>query len=263
MFHSTNHTFTVSPESTVLILGLGGGTDIISSIALGKMLNLTGPNVYFGNTKSGRTPTKRLTPIINTQFAYQIPEPLPRPNGKRWRSPILEECIPRVNENPYLLFKCLKDESVFRQLGLDIQQTLSSFNITHILAVDTGGDVLSESSTSGPMGRDRRMLEGLKQLDVSITLFVVGPGSDGESTEVELQRAFAAHEEQYLATISSAGMRPTLEELGEWVGKDRTVNIIARAHSTTMDTQRIKRNKKSLIPTSMLRDIWVFQISSK
>lgn len=243
-------------EANVLILGLGGGCDVITSIALAEMLSLS--KVRIGNTKSGRNSMKRLNSVGGTSFAFTTPASLPRPNHKRWKYPVLEECLPRVNEEPFLLFQCLKTPEALNQLATDFQAVVSSLDISHILAVDTGGDVLCESSASGPMGRDRRMLEAVKKSGLPVTLFVVGPGSDGESTESELQAALQAHQANFLGEVSNQPMVAKLAELGEWVGKDRTPNIIVKAHSTTSPQSPIKRKRKPDIPTAWLQQIWIF-----
>lgn len=251
---------TISGQN-ILVIGIGGGCDIISAIALGKALQLPS-NTRYANTKSMRSSMKKLRSVPNTRYTFLTPEPKELPKHKRWRNPMLEECLPRIHEHPYLVVQCPQDVTDRNIAAKDLQKIVEEWKIDQIFAVDTGGDVLSEETESGAEGRDRRMLGMVKTCGVPVTLFVVGPGSDGESEPEVLTKALEREKnlENYMGKFVSVDLVDDFRELGSWVGTNRTPNIILDAHNSKKSEIKIKRGRKPIIATTWLKEVWVFRV---
>lgn len=171
-------------DKNVLVIGLGGGCDIITAFAVSKLLNTAAARIVYANTKTDSVgPLLAITPHIGNVNS-PIPEPGCKPKG--CGKAAIDHAMPR-NEHGSPWIIRLADETAERELPAEIR----SLGFDLLLGVDAGGDSITEHRPSRP-GRDQRMLRVLRQVGVPVLHVVVAPGCDGESTADDLHSAMVA-----------------------------------------------------------------------
>ncbi len=278
-----------------LIIGAGGGMDIISvigvissgitgiapekcypAVAKSKRTNITGPlsGLFSTNPARQRHPSTRLGIHLIQTHPTEI-EPSKNNKGgivKRWKSPLMEECLPRVGAEPYLILHGLKTQETISQASQELRDFCESKNIEQIIAVDNGGDILEGFENIENAGRDQRVLEAMKSLSLPILVMVISPGSDGDYSQVELaqnrNQFVETHED--LGIFALEGLKPTFRQFQDWMGANRTCRITLRSYqesptgSGTMTVVRGtgKRRKTQDIPHKWIQSGWLFKLNT-
>jgi len=142
---------------------------------------------------------------------------------------------------------------------------LAGLDVDHVLAVDTGGDVLVRSSG----GRDQRMLDALLSCGVPVTLAVVAPGSDGQETREALAAGAAALQGRCRGVLDLAALVPWLREAAPALvayerrrGIPSTVTIARKAVEDAADGPIVvPRERRPAIPARWLRRAWFFEVA--
>ncbi len=242
-----------------LVLGAGGGADIMSAIAIieSEWLGLKASQCFAGVAKSRRTNIagtlsgffksnpERSRPAATRLGTHliqmnKIPCSLPQlENGainwkkvnQRWKAPLMEECLPRVGAEPFFMLHALTGQESIEQATLELRQFCTERNIEQIIAVDNGGDILKPIENMAEIesaGRDQKVLEVLKAIALPTFVVVVAPGSDGDFTQVEMAqlRNQFVETHQDLGVFSLNPFRPTFTRLSKWMGSQRTFNIV-------------------------------------
>jgi len=211
---------------SVLIVGVGGGCDIISAFALAEMLRSREPaRVVYANTKT------RIRERLNHKSAHILELPPERiclsPGMHTHGTTLIDQSVPRGADGCPLILRLPEEESQCTQLVDEIRQM--SFDM--ILSVDTGADSIVAEATSGPQGRDQRMMNVLGSVGCPWLHIIVAPGCDGETTLPQLQSAVRELQSSssYMGCFSIEPLLPTLRELAAPLKRKRTPNIIADA----------------------------------
>jgi hypothetical protein len=246
----------------VLVAGVGGGCDIITAYALAEQLRAGQPRtLVYANTK--RSIHHGLTHL--TKHIYCIP---------RWmralrflaskRNPTrIEQRLPPGDEgSPWILHLSKHSDSRHR-----LAEELAAQGFELIIAVDTGGDAVVESATSGERGTDKLALAALKSLGAPFLLVVAGPGCDGEAPFADLAQAFEQlrSEGRYLGCFSLGPLMPVFAAYGASLEAIRTTNILLAAHERRLetagqpDTFIVPRRVQPAIPAAWLLRAFVFQ----
>lgn len=218
---------------SILVVGIGGGCDIISAYAVVHLLKDAGAcTIVYANTK--RFCEDELEPVKS--HVFRVPaEVRPLRNGcEAHGTALIEQSIPRGPDGcPFVL--CLGDTEEDRQT---LQEEIESYGFDIVVAVDTGGDAVADAPESGMDGRDKQMLRMLYGLSAECLLVVVAPGSDGESSHDDLRFAL----EEQLAAGSLRGwfslesVIPLLHRLASPLEATRTPNIIVSAFEDRLDS---------------------------
>lgn len=212
----------------IFILGLGGGCDIISARAVRFLFDFSEHSkINYGNSKRKlEDDLERITANI-----HRVP-PNPKPNVcdehyidiDPTGTTNIDRSIPWEPDGRPFIVRCNKNS--IKELPREIE----SLDFDLIIGVDTGGDAMIEGAKSGSRGRDKEMVDILKQSEVPFLLFIVGPGCDGESQERQILKAFHDQDEagKYLGSCSIEPLMPSFETLASNLGENRTPNILKR-----------------------------------
>jgi Protein of unknown function (DUF1152) len=217
----------------VLVVGIGGGCDIISAYAVAHLLKeAEAGTIVYADTK--RFCEDELEPVQSRVF--RVPariRPL-RPGCEAHGTTLIEQSIPRGPDGcPFVL--CLGDTQADRQT---LQEEIESFAFDIVVAVDTGGDAVSDAPESGMEGRDKQMLRVLCGLSAECLLVVVAPGSDGESTHDDLRSVLDedSANSRLRGWFSLEPALPMLSQLASPLEPTRTPNIIVSAFEDRLDS---------------------------
>lgn len=216
----------------ILVVGVGGGCDIISAFALASMLKNGQPaKLIYANTKT------RVSEPLEHLSAHVLKLPQDRIvlslGTHTHGTTLIDQSVPRGDDGCPFIFLLPKDDEGCKALIAEIQQM--AFDI--VFSVDTGVDSIVAEATSGPGGRDRRMMKLLSCLGLPWFHVVVSPGCDGEASLSQIEDALRAlnARNQYLGCLPVAPMLSIMRALGAPLPRTRTPNIIVDACSGNMD----------------------------
>ena len=276
-----------------LVIGAGGGADIITAIAVieSQSFGLNGQKCYPGVAKSSRTNingplsgefktnpnrARHSSLKLGTHLIQTHPNsitPSQKGNGKivqRWKSPLMEECLGRVGAEPYFILHGLNGQDTIDAAKIDMQEFCDARNIEQIIAVDNGGDIMAEFDDIEAAGRDQKVLEVLMSLNISTYVMVVAPGADGDFTQVELaqmkNRFGTIHED--LGHFDISIFQPIYQKYSGWMGATRTHNIVNESWKTskngegnmTVKRGTGKRKRQQIIPHRWIQSGWLFKL---
>jgi hypothetical protein len=235
----------------LLLVGIGGGSDIITAFALGQSLSTSAERIY-ANTKTNAEPDWNL---LSAHIARLPPK---KGISERLASggTSIDRLLPKgARECPWIFLLKKGEEDA-------LLQEMQAQQFSHVIAVDTGGDVLS---TRGKAGRDQRMYALLQRLNLPLWLMVIAPGSDGQSTRErmsnDLQRA--VEQDNFQGAFALDSLLPIFSQYGPLLPAVKTPNLILSAYRTTTESIQIPRGNKPTLPTHWLRTGLVFHNASK
>jgi hypothetical protein len=223
-------------EADTLVVGIGGGADIVSAFAIASLFSSM---PIYGNTK---TRTESDWDFLSPRVA-RLPASNPTTRGSSGGTSI-DRLLPKGPRDCPLIFLCIK-----RELEA-LTQEIKAMNFSQIIAVDTGGDVLSNK-----IGRDQMMLSALRSVGVPLWLLVLAPGADGQSNQAkmsgDLQRAIMG--ESFRGIFSLSPLLPIYQRFAPHLGETRTPQLILRAHESNEDAMLIPRGCRPTIPIEWMR----------
>ncbi len=245
----------VFPESNaqrVLVIGLGGGCDILTAYAVAQHFCYSRfSDVVLANTKT-EVPDS-LTPVTKHIFRFAKPYSERSHRGKLW----IDESIPRFNDQSPLIVTLPKSSN-----DSEIVDEISSLGFELIIGVDTGGDSIAKKGKK--LGRDQRMMKILNAICVPLLQMVIALGSDGETTAYELREATSKRIEisSYQGCFDLAPFLPFFEGYHERLSPNRTPNLILQAYQDQLEDEsegvKIPRGRFPVIPNIWLRRGLVF-----
>jgi hypothetical protein len=243
----------------VLILGLGGGCDIITAYALSRFLDHgQSREVVYANTKTGDVGSVEHV----TAHILRVSGPVieagrrVRGRGKAW----IDHSVPRsANGSPWIVL--LGDEVAERALAGELQ----SLQFDLVIGVDTGGDSIARKGGRGHLGRDQRILGVLRRAGLPLLHVVVAPGSDGEASYEDLRTVIeeGVAEGHYRGWFTLDPFLPTFGLFRESLSPTRTPQIIlaaaeGRLAHTGDGRVVVPRGRKPAVPASWLTTGFVF-----
>jgi hypothetical protein len=246
----------------VLVAGVGGGCDIITAYALAEQLRAGQPKaLVYANTK--RRIHAGLTHVA--KHIYTIPSWMRtlRFLASKRNPTRIEQSVPPGDEgSPWILHLSKHSDSRLR-----LAEELAEQGFDLVIAVDTGGDAVVQSATSGKRGTDKLMLATLKSLGAPFLLVVAGPGCDGEAPFADVVQAFERlHSEgRYAGCFSLGPLMPVFAAYGASLEAVRTTNVILAAHQERLETGDrpdafiVPRGVNPAIPSAWLLRAFVFQ----
>ncbi|MHA1299397.1 MAG: DUF1152 domain-containing protein [Candidatus Helarchaeota archaeon] len=259
-FTTFQYEFPNIKDKKILIVGLGGGCDIITAYGISKLISVKRPKtIIYGNTK------------------YNVENNLSSINTHIWRVPVkqitlkssmhthgttlIDQSVPRGNDGCPYIFLLRKNNRSENNLANEIK----NLHFDKIFAVDTGGDSIVKTSLSGPQGRDMRMLRILLKTGVPLEHIIVAPGCDGESSYNDILNTFQEFHKlnKYKGCFLLKPIIGTLKTLAAPLSTDRTPNIIVAAYEDRLKKKNIEfaiieRENKQIIPLKWLLRGFVF-----
>lgn len=253
--------------SKVLILGVGGGCDIISAYALARMLRQTESGepaqVVYANTK--RHPDASLEPLA--PHVFRVPPEVTMPEVRAYvhGTTEIDRSVPRGDRGcPWIL--CLSHKKVEQEELVTSLRRLDQWDM--VITVDTGADSIVATAQSGSEGRDKTMLKILPGLGAPLLHIVIAPGCDGETAFDDLRETFHRWEStgDYLGCFPLDPMLRVYWEFSAALRRDRTPNIILDAHHEKLKTGPhggliVPRGISPEIPKDWLANGFVFRPS--
>jgi hypothetical protein len=240
----------------VLVLGLGGGCDILTAYAFAQLLDV-GPSgaVVYANTKTGWP--DRLTAV--TRHIRRVSGPVLAP-GQKVRglgNTQIDHSVPRGPDGCPWIFVLGDEEALADEIG--------SLGFDIVFGVDTGGDSIASKAGRGYRGRDQRMLRVLCRTGLPLFHVVIAPGCDGEASASDLQEAFVARAAAnlYRGCFPLAPLLPVLRPLSEPLSARRTPRIILAAADGELTPNAsglvvVPRGKEPAVSLSWLTHGFVF-----
>jgi len=245
----------------VLVVGLGGGCDIISAYALARWLMSCRPKqVVYGNTKKTEDQSVDLLSPHIGRFPGP-PEPL-RPSVRTHGTALIDRSIPRGNDGCPLIFLLPRRETEDREL----REEIKGLGYDLLIGVDTGGDSLAEMASHGRYGRDLRMLRVLQSTELPVTHVVIAPGSDGEGSYERLAGCLSQQEKRgrFQGSFGLEPMIPILKRFAASLPPTRTPNIITAAFEGRLTSAglsgyvEVPRGIRPVVPLDWLTRGFVF-----
>ncbi|WP_372365735.1 DUF1152 domain-containing protein [Candidatus Uabimicrobium sp. HlEnr_7] len=235
----------------ILVVGLGGGADIISAYAVAKAIESPECKIVYGNTK--RVAESDLTQI--TEHIFEVGKSLSVPNdlSDAFGTTKVDRIVPRCQGCP-LIFKLLEDKKPL------LADEIKKYNFDRIIGVDTGGDILQTKKEGEKRGLDHHMLEVLLATEIPVSLVVVGLGSDGETSRDDLQKIIENSEGNgsLQGKLDFAPIKQYLEQFREQLPEYRTTNLILQANDCSETEMLVPRDLRPMIPTSWLLSALLF-----
>ncbi len=180
----------------VLVLGIGGGGDIVGCIPTRDLLQAHDVDVLLGGLTWERVPHD---PQPGPRSLEEINDHTPISDTVTWCHPgtrthngatFAESIVAETTGEDTLLLDINRGPAATAR-GLAV--AMEELGIDHVVGLDAGGDVLAQGHEPGirsPLA-DAVTLSALTRLDPTPLLGVVGWGSDGELTPRELEASYA------------------------------------------------------------------------
>jgi hypothetical protein len=259
---ATTFDFATVSGSKILVLGIGGGADIVTAFAVSRLLpEEPARQVLYGNTKKRDDGSlEAISPHIHRLIVPTGPAPTNR--RRAHGTTLIDQSVPRGPEGCPFIF-LLPD----RADAAIVARELFALEFDTVLAVDTGGDSITGNPTGG--GRDKRMLRVLRESALPVLHIVVAPGSDGESVADRLRSAMLREMDagRYRGSFSLAPVLPTLQTLSTTLEATRTPRIILNAAARELkhydDEMIVPRGIKPSVPLRWLTHGFVFALAAK
>ena len=217
----------VDEANYVLVIGIGGGGDVVGTIPTARYLRWLGLNTLLGGT---------------TWERYVVdPEPGPRKMDEIVNIKRLSDTVGLANAQTQttkgirftesIVAEVLGAETMLVDLNQGVQGIISGLNeameklsIDLFVGIDVGGDVLAEGTEQGlhSMLADSMMLAAMVNLKVPAVLGMLGYGSDGELGFQKLNENIARIA-SYGGLVGARGLTPDdLKVLDEVIKNTKT-----------------------------------------
>jgi hypothetical protein len=245
------------PGRRLLVIGIGGGADIVSAYDVTHLLHGQERTILYGNTKKRDDGwLMPLSPHVHRLRAGDEPSPQRRRSAHGTTS--IDRAIPRGPEGcPFIV--TLPDEADAHVVAGE----LVALGIDGILGIDTGGDALATAASSGDGGRDKRMLRVLDRTGLPTRLVVIAPGSDGETPTTALHHALQREqaEGRYHGCFPLEPVLDILREQSATLEATRTPRIILDAVDGPPDEYVVvPRGLRPAVPRRWLTHGFVFAL---
>lgn len=258
-------------KKKVLVIGIGGGSDVVSAFGIASFLKEKNPDVEirYGVSVSPKAYYGGFDKI--TDWLYQR-----KPNFNVEEIKELHHTLSLVlkmkefddNQLPFLVVrpKYKKELTVKehqKQVAEVFRKTLDRINADIIYAVDGGGDSLTGGvSDNVETEFDRSGIRALQEYGKPFTYIIMGPGCDGESTIDMLKGAvkYENNNHSFIGLFDLSSIISKWEKLSlELLDNDRTPNIMRIANdeiknepNKANNMQTIQRHRKPKIPLKWL-----------
>ena len=279
----TEKTFNLPREwinnKRVLIIGLGGGCDVVSTLAIRDSIKSSySPKELFCGTTTG--PRDFQTCIEVFPNVYKLPQEVKEldPSVSTYKTILIESSMPRDEYgSPFLFVVPHRDNGSVKEITnrnkeavLPGIKQLNQWDL--IIGVDAGGDSLTggiDFQMDPALGRDRQMLTILATSGIPFIHYLIGPGCDGESSVNLMKNCILQADSMgmYLGHFHIDDITAnTMKNLSTALSPKRTTNILADAVlnypkvNADDDTMiLVDRGLKPDIPLFWLQSVLVFK----
>jgi len=257
---------------TVLVVGLGGGCDVISAYCMAKYIKEFSPKkVLYGNTIGPRTipDAQELYPNV---FSFSTP-PIPLDTScvqPYWGTVRIEQSLPQDGEgSPFLFVVPHREGGSIHEITQRNKHALKHIVEMEkwdlIIGVDAGGDSLTggiDFKAHPALGRDRQMLTVLSSLGIEFWHLLIAPCCDGETSREEMDRflQLSCSEQLVLGSFHlPSSVIESLEHYSKGLSNERTTNIIVNASRSLDEMLTIPRGIRPQVPTNWMKTVIVLK----
>lgn len=263
----------------ILVVGLGGGCDVISALAVRDSikLNYSPKQIYCATTTGPRdfTDCEQVFPNI-----YKLPKHAKEidPSVSTYKTILIENSMPRDEYgSPFLFVVPHRDNGSINEITnrnkdavLPGIKQLNSWDL--IIGVDAGGDSLTggiDFLLDPALGRDRQMLTILATSGIPFIHYLLAPCCDGESSQELMNQCVSQADTlgMYLGYFKiQKEIAETMKRLSLALSPNRTTNIISNSVLELQSEELIHdsvvlvdRGIKPTIPLFWLQVVLVFE----
>eukprot|EP01079_Euglenida_sp_SAG-EU17-18_P003285 gene3285-626_t len=234
----------------VLVVGMGGGSDVLFSHAVSKLLGDMGWTALYANMHGPRDP-KWLGEQV-APYVHRLPRHDVDITGMdAYKTTLIDQCLPEgPSQCPYTMHIMSRETSALRQPQPPVEDctasnvaslvpSIQALDLAAIIGVDAGGDSLSggvDWKHDPALGRDRQAMAVLSSTGLPFLHLVVGPTCDGE-THYERMSECMCRVRDFGATKMWLPVEPLfshLDPLLHQIEKSRTPHIVRSAWTGEM-----------------------------
>lgn len=262
-FLNINYQLSQKLKGKILIIGIGGGSDIVGAYALGKILQQNNPNarISVAVAVTPKSTYKGFDCIEENLYRANVREDVDLTKLHHTLSLIKQmsnfdsQFLPYVLERPkYKEGTDILDHQ--NEVSKAIKNSLNYLNPEFIIATDNGGDSLTGGiSDAVEKEFDRTGIRALQEFKKPFDYMVFGPGCDGESTMEMIISSIERESKCFKGSFDITELAKIWSPISEkFLPKDRTPNVILSAFHFSEGTEiEIPRHRKPLIPTQWLK----------
>lgn len=261
-FKNTFYKIPTKLKGNLLIIGIGGGSDVVGAYALGKFLKENNPSATI-NIAVAVSPKSDYDGFDNLQEnLYQVNSDKVADLSKLHHTLQLIKEIYNFDKSfsPYLLVrpKYREDTDISihkKDVAEVIGKSLNFLNPDFIIATDNGGDSLTGGMSDNVEKEfDRTGIRALQKFGRPFEYIVFGAGCDGESTKEMILASIGHEKHSFKGAFSIIEIAELWRSISErFLPKDRTPNIILSALNLSNQEIEIPRHRKPLIPVEWLK----------
>lgn len=202
-----------------VVVAVGGGGDALTSAALGRLLGLSDPPIVMTYSWDRLLIDPLPGPRRATDFRNlrQLAPNVLQVDSSTTTIPPAGSSLPRIAAELSAIIILLDPSAGADGLTRQMRATVKHFGADRLIAVDVGGDALTDGRDAGlrsPLA-DQLALAGCLGAGLSTTLVIAAPGIDGEiSPDTLTVRLEAAHATR-LGRVTAADTRP-LQSVLRW-----------------------------------------------
>jgi hypothetical protein len=250
----TPFSFPAITGKRVLVLGLGGGCDILLAHAIAGLLPGGARSLVYANTKKHDDGSlEMLSPHI-----ARLRAPSSSGKGRTHGTTRIDQSVPQGDEGCPWIFLLPEDDPE------ELTQELRTLAFDLLIGVDTGGDAIVDRAGSGDGGRDKRMFRVLQTVGNPL-LVIAAPCSDGDATAEDVHRAFRRQADagRYRGCFSLEPTFGSLRSLSQGLTPGRTPRIILSAADGLLQQTEdgrvvVPRGIRPAVPRIWLSHAFVF-----
>ena len=271
LYDNKKYNFPLLENKKVLVVGIGGGSDVVGAYGISRYLKEKNPNAKITYSVSVSPKTKylgleKLSHCLykrNTHNNIEIVKELDHTLSLVVKIQEFDN-----NEQPFLIVRpkyrvelTVKEHQ--KEVAKAFKETLDIINPDIIIAVDGGGDSLTGGvSDNVEKEFDRTGIRALQQYGKPFTYIVMGAGCDGEST-MEMLKGAIKFENKNGSFLGHFDLIPFIDKWENLSSKllqnDRTPNIMRIANNALKVNPKreyeltiIDRHRRPQIPLKWL-----------
>lgn len=255
----------------VLVLGVGGGSDVVGAFGISRVLREKNPSakITYGVSVSPKKEYDGFEKISDWLYRRETKKNIEIVNELHHTLSLVVKMREfDNNEQPLLLVRPKYKmgntvEEHQEQVANVFKETLNILKLDFVIAVDGGGDSLTGGvSDDVETEFDRTGIRALQMYGNPFTYIVIGPGCDGEST-MEMLKGAVKFESENNSFLGHFDLSPFIDKWTNLSLKlledNRTPNImriandeVKRDQTKINNTKTIERHRKPQIPLKWL-----------
>jgi hypothetical protein len=262
LISSKKYSFPENIKGNFLIVGIGGGSDIVGAFATGKLLKQLNPkaSIHIGVAVTPKKNYDGFT-LLSSNLYQANSDKIENESDLHHTLSLVKQIISLDNQFlPYIFVRQKNNEATNlvdhrKAVYNSIKSSLDFLKPDYILALDSGGDSLTGGvSDNVEMEFDRTGVRALQKYGKPFDFVVFGPGCDGESTQQMILSSMQREIEIYKGAFNLKELTTIWKPIStKFLPSHRTPNIILSAFDNSEEVVRVPRHREPLIPSEWLK----------